>query len=491
MGTIQKQSMHSTAITFLGIGVGIISRFLMPFFLTKGQIGTLALLDSISAMISIIFCLGFPQITLRVFPSFRNEENNHSGYLNFGLIVSVVGVLLGWFAYYVLQDQLVGNTEETTMIQTYAYLIYPLIFFSIFFRNIDMFFRMLYKSVIGVFLEGLLLKIITLIGILLYVFNFVDFEKLVYIYVIAFSLPGAVYIFLALKESNIRVAPSKKLFTKEKRKQMYGYGAFGILASASGIIILTIDQLMLNHFLGTEQVGLYSIMFFAGILVSTPARGIKRIASTVIAESWKTKDLNNIGDIYTKSAVTLLITGQFLFIIGWACIDQVITFLPQYEEGIYVFFFIGLAQLIDMMTGVNHEIILTSTKYQYNTYFNVFLAILSIITNYFFINLYGLVGAAIASALSIFITNTLKWYFLKKTFNLQPFNKSFLISLIFGIALFMLVSFIKIDISPIRAILVYSIGITTIYWFIVYKLKLSDDISFLVTKVLKRLKFYK
>ena len=211
--------MHSTAITFLGIGVGIISRFLMPFFLTKGQIGTLALLDSISAMISIIFCLGFPQITLRVFPSFRNEENNHSGYLNFGLIVSVVGVLLGWFAYYVLQDQLVGNTEETTMIQTYAYLIYPLIFFSIFFRNIDMFFRMLYKSVIGVFLEGLLLKIITLIGILLYVFNFVDFEKLVYIYVIAFSLPGAVYIFLALKESNIRVAPSKKLFSKEKRKQ--------------------------------------------------------------------------------------------------------------------------------------------------------------------------------------------------------------------------------------------------------------------------------
>lgn len=460
----------------------------MPFALSKTEIGTLALLDSISSFIAIIFCLGLPQITLKVFPSFRNEANGHNGYLTFAFIASIIGASLGWLCFYIFKNQFIGETEESALLQLYSYLIYPLIFFGIFFRNVDMYLRMVYKSVAGIFAEGFLLKLTILIGIILFWIQSIDFQNLAYIYAVALSLPGFLLILYSIKQSHKIAFPKATSFPKPVRKEMYNYGLFGILASASGIIILTIDQLMLNRIISTEAVGVYTVMFFAGVLVSTPARGVRRIASTIIAESWKEKDLKNINSIYSKSAITLLITGQFLFIVGWACIQPVLTFLPQYTEGLYVFFFIGLAQLIDMMTGVNLEIIATSSKYKYNTYFNIILAIISVVTNFYFITEWGIVGAAVASALSIFIINVLKWYFLKKSFNLQPFNGKFFIAFAIGCTLFIIVSLVKINLPPLVQVSIYLISLTAIYWFIIYKLKLSDDISKTVDKVINKMR---
>ena len=488
LGIIRKQALRTTLITIIGISVGMLSRSIMPFILSKDEIGTLALLDSISSFIAIIFCLGFPQITLKLFPSFRNDSNGHNGYLGFAFLLSLIGATLGWLCFYIFKYQFVGNTEASALIQLYSYLVYPLIFFGIFFRNIDIYLRMVYKSVLGIFAEGLLLKITILTGMILFWIQAINFQNLVYVYAVALSLPGIILILYAIKSSAKFTFPNKEAFPKQTRAEMYNYGLFGILASASGIIIITIDQLMLNRLLGTEAVGVYSVMFFAGILVSTPSRGVRRIASTVIAESWKEKDLTTINSIYSKSAITLLITGQFLFIMGWACLKPVLTFLPQYYEGIYVFFFIGLAQLIDMMTGVNQEIIATSSKYKYNTYFNIFLAIISIVTNYYFISEWGIVGAACASTLSIFIINSLKWHFLKRKFKLQPFTKQFFLALGIGFTLFLIVSIVPINLRPIPLIIFYLITITAIYWFVIHRLNLSEDISKTVSKLLVKFK---
>ncbi|MFK8045819.1 MAG: polysaccharide biosynthesis C-terminal domain-containing protein [Crocinitomicaceae bacterium] len=489
MGTIRNQAMRSTVITFFGIGIGMLSRGTMPFTLSTEEIGALFLLGIVSSFVATIFSLGFPQITLKLFPHFRNAKENHNGFFLFSSTVSSIGSLLGLAFFYIFKDLLVGDGPGTELIQEYTYLIPPLIFCGIFFRNMDTYLRMLYKSVIGIFIEGFVLKITILTGVILFWMQLINFEKLAYIYTIALALPGIVTLAVAYTQTEKRTLPNSAFFSRELKNQIYQNGFFGILASASGIIILTVDSIMINNLIGTDSVGIYSTLFFAGILVSTPARGVKRIASAVIAESWKTNQLSNIASIYSKSTKTLLISGQFLFIVGWACIQPALTFLPEYKIGLYVFFFIGLAQLIDMMTGVNMEIIASSKYFKYNTYFNIVLAIVSVIANLIFISNWGIVGAAFASTMSLLTINIIKWYFLKKSFNLQPFDRSFLIALIVGISFFILVSIIKIPLDPIPLIIFYFVTISALYWTIIYQLNLSEDISKVILKILKKTKF--
>ena len=65
---------------------------------------------------------------------------------------------------------------------------------------------------------------------------------------------------------------------------------------------------------------------------------------------------------------------------------------------------------------------MTSEKYRFDLYVNLFLIGLTLFTNMIFIPIYGIEGAALATGISIVMYNLVKWYLLKKWFGLQPFN---------------------------------------------------------------------
>lgn len=483
MGLIQQQALRTTVISFLGIGIGMVSQMIMPFLLTTEEIGALALLNSISTVLAAFFCLGFTQVTLNMFSHFRDEENGHSGYFLFGVLFTIVGIVLAETTFWFFQDFFIGMEDKNHLIRSLAIFIFPIIIFKIIFLNSDIYLRMLYSSVSGAFLEGLVMKLLILIGILGFYLSLVDFNELVYVYTIALCLPGVIIAILAFRKTNTIVKPSEGFFSKANRNSIFRFGIFGLLATASAIIIISIDQLMINKMIGTEAVGVYSVLFFAGLLVNVPMRGLKRASVSIIADAWKDQDLTKIQSIYTKSVVSQSVIGFYLFAIGWACLEPALAYLPEYQEGMYVFFFIGLAQLFEVMTGVNTEIIATSTKYHYNTYLNIILAFLIIVTNYFFIGEWGIVGAAAASALALILINILRWYILLRFFGFQPFNLKFLYSIVIGSVFIVLASLMELPFSVPVQILVAGFSITILYWVIVLKLSLSEDINAWIRKI--------
>ncbi|MDZ7690389.1 MAG: polysaccharide biosynthesis C-terminal domain-containing protein [Balneolaceae bacterium] len=96
---------------------------------------------------------------------------------------------------------------------------------------------------------------------------------------------------------------------------------------------------------------------------------------------------------------------------------------PEYHSQ-WVIIIIGVAKLIDMATGVNGQIILHSKHYRFDLYTMIFLVILTVATNYLLIPIYGILGAAIATALSILVYNLIKCIFVWITFSMQPFHWS-------------------------------------------------------------------
>lgn len=160
---------------------------------------------------------------------------------------------------------------------------------------------------------------------------------------------------------------------------------------------------------------------------------------------------------------------------------------PEYASGQYVFLFIALGRLVDMATGLNGIILVTSKKYWVDLFFTFLLITIAILTNLYFIPRYGMNGAAFATMLITIIYNILRLFFVKWKFNMFPFDRSFIFITIIGLVSLFIITFIPfiynryLDIT-IRSILVCILFILPIWYF-----NLSTDLSNFANGIIKQI----
>ena len=158
-----------------------------------------------------------------------------------------------------------------------------------------------------------------------------------------------------------------------------------------------------------------------------PKRALSQISIPIISQAWSRNDLSEIGMIYKKSAINQALLGVLIFLLIWLNVDILLAIVPKhsiYEQGKFVILFIALSRLLDMATGVNSEIILTSPYYRMNLLFIIVMAALTITTNLLLIHTYGINGVAFAAFISMFLFNVFKIIFIWYKLKIQPYDIS-------------------------------------------------------------------
>ena len=89
--------------------------------------------------------------------------------------------------------------------------------------------------------------------------------------------------------------------------------------------------------------------------------------------------------------------------------------------------FLGIARVINMATGLNNEIINYSKYYAWNLVFILFLATTNIVANILLIKAFGLVGAALATLISISLFNIIRLSFIQLKFKMHPLSVQMII----------------------------------------------------------------
>jgi O-antigen/teichoic acid export membrane protein len=104
--------------------------------------------------------------------------------------------------------------------------------------------------------------------------------------------------------------------------------------------------------------------------------------------------------------------------------DAIYTFNFQqdYMAARWVFFYLGLTRIIDMGTGVNSQIIGTSTFWRFEFISGLILLALSLLLNYQLTRYLGILGPAISNLVAFTIYNLIRYLFLWKRFKMQPFT---------------------------------------------------------------------
>jgi O-antigen/teichoic acid export membrane protein len=125
-------------------------------------------------------------------------------------------------------------------------------------------------------------------------------------------------------------------------------------------------------------------------------------------------------------------------------------------------------------------------------YLNILLVVLTIIINVLLIPVYGIEGAAMATATSLFIYNFLKLLVVKVKINVQPFSFNTYKVIALACIVYFLVPVIPLDFSnDFFSIIIRSIIIVLLYSIPILYFNLSDDITQFVQNTYAKLRYNK
>jgi O-antigen/teichoic acid export membrane protein len=341
--------------------------------------------------------------------------------------------------------------------------------------------------VAGGFARDLLLRFAIFFMIIGYHFQVITFEQFVWIYAFVYALPSTfLLVYLILKKE---FPLDFKFGSLPHIKEMLIYGGFVSLGGLSTVLINDLDKIMITDLIGLDAAGIYAIAAFFGSVIVTPARSMNMIAGPVIATFMKNGEMGKIEQVYKKSSINLLAAGLLIFIGLYINLHNVFDILPkEYAGGYYVIVFIGISKIFEMGTGTNGEIIMNSPYFKYDLVFNIVLVALAVFTNLIFIPIYGIVGAAIATAISIFLYNCFKGLFVYWKYKIQPFSVKTFYCLIIGVLALTANYFLPrwdnlfVDLF-IRSSIVVAVYVPLLFYF-----NISPDINGMVVKMLKQVR---
>ena len=152
---------------------------------------------------------------------------------------------------------------------------------------------------------------------------------------------------------------------------------------------------------------------------------MNQVALPIITESWKQHNLKKLQEIYSQTSLNQLIIGGFIFLVVWINIDLLLSTLKDaYLQVKPLILIVGLGKLFDLATGANAEILVLSKHSKITMATYIFLIIASTLANLLLIPLWGLIGSAVATSVSLILYNLIRMVFLYATYRLQPFSNN-------------------------------------------------------------------
>jgi hypothetical protein len=140
-----------------------------------------------------------------------------------------------------------------------------------------------------------------------------------------------------------------------------------------------------------------------------------------------------------------------------------------------------------MGTGLNAQIIATSTFWRFDFFTGVILLVISLPVTYILTKTMGITGPALATLFSFTVYNLIRYIFLLKKFGMQPFTAKTLYASLLVAADFVICYYFFSKQQGIIWIIVRSLVFIALYFPAIIYLKLSPDVLPIWQTIKKRL----
>lgn len=487
MNSIRRQSILSTLLIYGGFAIGLLNTYLFTKqgLFTEEEFGLYNVFIAIALLMAAVANLGAPYFIYKFFPYYQARLHpQKNDQLTLALLIAFIGfgILLAtgyWLEPLVIQKYS-GNAPSLV---TYFKWIYPLGFGLLVFNVLEAWSWQHGLSVTSNFLKEAVWRFFILILIAGFAFEWISNFEL-FIKLFAFSYPFiALLLFLVLaRRQKLKIGPINSSLTQRLKKPILGYTSF----TYAGTLIFTLAQVFDSILIGSvlenamAQVAIYSLAQNMASILQAPQRGIIAASIAPLSKAWKEKDRATLSRIYQRSSINQLLFAGVLFGLIFLNFNDAILTLqlkPSYLTGLTVFCLLGITRLIDMGTGVNTQLIITSPSWKFEFKSGMILLLIMLPLSYILTKKYGITGTAMAQLISIFLYNSIRIAFLWKKYRLQPFSKNSIGAVMVTAISIGLLYFLFNETSGWTFIVLRSTLFILVYGACTWLLKLSPDLE--------------
>jgi len=412
--------------------LGYLTRMIIARYYGPSGYGLVYFGASVAGLLGVICTFGLPFALERFIPEFRVKKQLGkikgaiTGSLKLVLFLSIVsGALLFLFAPQISKI-FFGNYTLTNILRIFSVYI-P--FYSV--SSIFVFSTRGFKTVkYDVYSLKFGQSFITLIFVLFFVVSGAGVWGAAMSYTIA-VISAATLSFYFLEK---RVFPILKTKIKSKNitRELLKFSAPLMLSRLMWTLVIYIDTIMIGYFLNANQVGIYQAAGPTSQLMMVTTASITALFLPVITDLFSRKKINDLKNVYvavTKWIFYVNLPFLFIFLLFSRAILNVF-FGSEFVSGFLVLSLLSSGYAMLSISDVSSHIINLLKKTKLHFYNNLVSVVLAIILNLLLIPTYGINGAAIATASTLFILSFLRIfeaYYLSK---IWPFKPSILKSLL-------------------------------------------------------------
>ena len=500
---VSNQRKIGAFLSYVSIIVSTLVQLLYTPFLIQNlgqsEYGLYSLVSSIIGYLTVLD-LGFGNAIIvytakyRTQKKFAEEQKLHGMFFMIFCIIGLVAGMLGLILYANVSN-IFGSTMTDPEIEKAKIMMLILSFnlaitfpFSIYSSIISAYERFTFQKIMSIL--NTLLKPLIMIPLLL--LGYKSIAMVIVLTIINISVLLSNY-FYCRKKLNIKIrflGFDKKLFF-----EIFSYSFFIFLAVVVDKINWSADQFILGAVSGTVAVSLYAVASQLNTLfihLSTAISGVmlpkvsKMIAHNATNDQL-TDEFIKVGRIQ-YFIIFLMVSGLILFgkefIIAWAG--------EEFEISYYIAIILIVPLSIPLIQNLGLSIIQAKNMHKFRSILYIFIAIVNIIISIPLAKLYGGVGSAIGTSLSLIVGNIIimNIYYQKKVgIHIVEFWKQILKITVFFIIpiLIILVIMHVVELHGYINLIVFGSIYMIIYSLVVYFIAMNDYEKTIIHKFLKKL----
>ncbi len=494
MSQIRKRSLKAATWIYAGFLIGALNTYFFTHknWFNPNEYGLTQGLIQIGLLVFAFSTLGITSFLYKFFPYYEdNTEPKNNDILGIALIVSLIGFIVTTAAIFVFQPLIVQKLSgNSRLLVDYFHWTIPFGFFILLYNVLEAYSYGFHKGVLTSLLKETVLRLFTLVVVLLKIFNFINFHTFIILFCCQYAVITLILAIHLYSKGQLWISFKVSRVTKKFRKKILTMMLLTYLVIVVGTLRGSIDALVLASKINLKAVGIFGFAAYMVALLQAPLRSLVAVTIPILSRAWKQKDHKEISRIYKRSSINLLTFSLFAFFCIWLNYEQAVIYFninPQYLDARWVFFVLGVMTIIEMGTGVNGQIIGTSSYWRFELWTSLLLTLLIIPLSYILTVEYGLIGPAIANLVSFSIYNAIRYFFLWRKFGMQPFSRKTVEVILLAILLFAVVHYTTGNLEGLAGLFTRTIAFMLLFLAAVYFRNISPDVKPLVHSVRKKL----
>jgi len=494
MSQIRKRSIKAIIWIYAGFLLGAINTYFLTHknWFQTDQYGLTQGLIQVGLLVAAFSTFGVSSYIGKFFPYYEdNLDNKNNDILSVALLISLGGFVLTALGVFFLEPLILKKfSGNSALLVEYFYWTIPFGFFIMLFMVLESYSYGFHKGVIASVLRETILRFYLSIIILLKVFDVISFHTFVLLFCFQYAVITTILALYLHYEGKLWISFKLSRLTRKFRKKIFAILILTYFVIIVGTLRGSIDALVLASKIDLKAVGVFGFASYMIALMQAPFRSMVAITVPILSRAWKEKNHKEISRIYNRSSINLLCFSLLVFFCIWLNYEQAILFFKinsDYLGSRWVFFLLGITTIIETGTGVNAQILGTSTYWRFELWTSLLLTALIIPLSYFLTVEYGIIGPALAILISFSIYNAIRFWFLWKKFNLQPFTFKTIEVIVGAVLFYFLVNTLLASMEGLLGLILRTSIFIILLILLIYYRNISPDFKPLLYNLIQKI----